>query len=163
MRKNNNWSILLWSIFLLMFISFSFLYISTQIKQKIKSNNNNFFQNTSEEITRKFENSFTWTVKKGEKLYFSFDAYNTWTILLLDWWPVYCEIYSGSILSSSKVVTSFSTINTLSWVYLSTLWWFSKFNITFSWSTWINFPYNFLETTKNIWENIIVKEINLEK
>lgn len=164
MLKNRRWSILLWSVFLVIFISFSFLYISTQINKKIKlSQNENIFSNSKEQTIKIFQNSFSGIIKKGEKINFSFTKTNSWNINLISWWPIYYEIFENLEIKENDIInTSKNIANFYSWITLSTLWWLSKFEINFSSEEWIVFPYNYIKTTKNIWWNEMIKEVFLE-
>lgn len=141
-----------------MFISFSFLYISTQIKNKINQKSSTFSENNNYSKTDYFENTFSWVIKQDQKVDFTFTQTNTWTIKLISWAPIYYEVFDylwvikeKNIISSNRNISNF-----YSWITLSTLWWFSKFEVTFSWTNWVVFPYNYEKIYKNIWwENVL--------
>lgn len=159
MLKNQNWSILLWSVFLVLFISFSFMHISQGINKKLKQNQSNIFSTSNEQTSQVFTNSFSWTLRNQEKLNFTFSKTNSWTITLIKWWPIYYKTFIWSVFNTWGIITTSKTIQTLSWVTLSTLWWYSKFEIKFNSADWIVFPYNYTKVTTNIWWTDMVKSI----
>lgn len=176
MKKNIKGSILIWSIFLMIFISSAFIFVSVWIKNQIFNNKN--IQNLLEtyslkdkkiesKITNIWENedlelsyfdNFIWWLKQWEELDFSFLTSNTWSFNISSWWPVYYKVFSGSLVYSSGTIFSSANI-ILNWdLYLKNLWWFTNFSVDFSSSSWIVFPYNYYKITKNIWWVNILKD-----
>lgn len=177
MKKNITGSILLWSIFLMIFISSAFIFVSVWIKKqifsnkniqnliesysslnnKVESKNENIWENENLEMS--YFDSFTWWLKQNEELNFSFLSSNTWSINILSWWPLYYKVFSGSLVYSSGTILTNDNI-ALNWsLYLKNLWWFTKLKIDFSTSSWIVFPYNYYKITKNIWWIDVLKDI----
>lgn len=116
MIKNNNGSILIWSIFFMIFISFSFLYISTVIKKEIDLLSENIFIQEKEELY--FEKNFTWILLNLEKK--QIELSNTWVIKLISWWPVL--INTWTLLTNTWILSP--------WEYLfSNLGWYSNYTI----------------------------------
>lgn len=145
-----------------MFISFSFLYISTQIKNKINQKSSTFSENDNYSKSNYFENTFSWVIKQDQKVDFTFIQANTWTIKLISWAPIYYEVFDDLwVIKEKNIISSNRNIsNFYSWITLSTLWWFSKFEVTFSWTTWVVFPYNYEKIYKNIWwENVLERVV----
>lgn len=142
-----------------MFISFSFLYISTQIKNKINQKSSTFSEIDNYSKTDYFENTFSWVIKQDQKVDFTFTQTNTWTIKLISWAPIYYEVFSWTVFQTWWIINSSKSIQTFSWITLSTLWWFSKFEVTFSWTTWVVFPYNYEKIYKNIWWEKVLESV----
>lgn len=176
MIKNNRWSILIWSLFFVVFISFSFLYMSSDILRIIK--NNDFIKQQSLSYINRnktltwtdieignwdvmnlvYLNSFTWTLAYSWTTNFSFLSTNTWSFLINSWWPIYYKTYTWSTIYSSWYIFTWATLS-LSWnLYLENFWWFTKYNINFSSSSWVTFPYNYYKIEKSIWWTNILKE-----
>lgn len=126
-KTNKRASILIWSIFLSLIVSLSFVFVSTKINQNILSNINledfflkdniiNDFVNNDlvwsiwdNEIIKKELNSFTLDNQKSLNLLFSWNIDFTWSIYLMEWWPLYYEIISYSWADESKVSSLSST------------------------------------------------------
>lgn len=144
-----------------MFISFSFLYISTQIKNKINQKSSTFSEIDNYSKTDYFENTFSWIIKQDQKVDFTFTQTNTWTIKLISWAPIYYEVFDDLwVIKEKNIISSNRNIsNFYSWITLSTLWWFSKFEVTFSWTNWVVFPYNYEKIYKNIWWEKVLESV----
>jgi len=164
MLKNQKWTILLWSVFLVLFISFSFLYISQEINKKIKQNQRDVFLSSNAQTSQVFTNIFSWTLKKQEKLNFYFETPNSWSIILKNGAPIYYETFNNSwiIQEKNRITSTTSISNFSSWIILLSLGWLSKFEIKFNSTTWIIFPYNYKKTIKNIWGSEMVESVVME-
>lgn len=132
MQKSNKWSILIWSIFLSLIISLSFIFVSTKVNQSIRLNSalEQFFDRDNKVINLInsgslwdiWNNEFLvstqnlYTIKKQEKitLTFSWITVFTGTIKLESWWPIFYEIISYSWANSTF---EYSTV--FSWVISS--------------------------------------------
>lgn len=145
----------------MLFISFSFLYISTQIKNKINQKSSTFSEIDNYSKTDYFENTFSWIIKQDQKVDFTFTQTNTWTIKLISWAPIYYEVFDDLwVIKEKNIISSNRNIsNFYSWITLSTLWWFSKFEVTFSWTNWVVFPYNYEKIYKNIWWEKVLERV----
>ncbi len=144
MQKTNlRASILIWSIFLSLMVSLSFVIISAKVNQNIRLNNfmeeflnkddklNDLVNSTLEwdisdnETLTKIDNLYTINNKENLVLSFSWKTDFTWSIKLKSWWPLYYEIFSFSWASTnltndySTWILSDSTIKNFTW-YLNT-------------------------------------------
>lgn len=148
-------SILIWSIFLSLTLTLSFVVISTKVNQNIKLNSflEEFFNNndkindlvnknlewdiTDTEKITKIDNFYTLNNNENNTLTFSWNTDFTWSISLKNWWPLYYEIFSYSWTSID--LTSYST-----WILYDSI--IKNF-------TWIlNTSYNRAELSfKNLW------------
>lgn len=181
MKRNSDGSILIWSIFLVIFVSFSFLYISNQIsigidknKQKISwaqissiLDNFNFDSkilnlNNNENLEVKFFWNFSSMLWLNKSLEFSFSVPNIWSITIDNWWPVFYKVYTWSVIYSSWLVIDNQydiPIQANSKLLLENLWWLAKVDLDFDSNTWVTYPYNYLNIKKSIWWIDITKEI----
>lgn len=115
MQKNNSGSILIWSIFFLIFISFSFLYISNNIKKEITLQKDIKNEN---KIDLYFNKTFTWILLNLQKKQITIS--NTWIIKLISWWPILIDTWT--------LLTNETTLS--SWTYLlSNLGWYSSYEV----------------------------------
>ncbi len=147
--KTKKWSVLLWSIFLVMFITFSFITISNSIRNNLEksidfssvststktyNDKNNIYETIWENMT------YTWLIIKTW----------TWIITLVSGWPI---VYSWSVITSSW---SFSLAfwNTLK---IQNLWWIAWIKIDNSNEVLKNTTQTFTRTQK-IWEKDVVVE-----
>lgn len=177
MKNNNRWSILMWSMFLLLFISFSFIYISMWIKTKINQqydivsniwnlNHQNtwtwflYTLNNSEIYKKYFQNSFKSTLWFWEK-----DTFNLKTDqkikISLKKWVLFFSWNSNFLLvnSSIELPWSYST-----WIYnLESLSWYTEYEVIFEDGNNVIFPYNFVEIYKNISGKKFLKSTYLVK
>lgn len=139
-KTNKKASILIWSIFLSLIVSLSFVFVSTKINQNILSNISleDFFSKSNiindyvneglvwniwdNEIVKKEFSSFTLDNWKSLNLLFSWIEDFSWSINLIEWGPLYYELISYSwadsskeySLSSSWILTD-STIKNFTW------------------------------------------------
>jgi len=185
---NKTGSILIWSIFLVIFVTFSFLYISTGISKQIDANkikiqdmNNtilidNISTNNAESISLEnnekyifqFYNSFQWTLKKDETLEFIFSQTNTGSIEIKNGGPLYYKVWNtsgifsqGLIVDSLMGVTLSGNLLESKTLSLYNLWGFTEINIEFHTASGITFPYNYYKRIKNIGGIDIVKEFSI--
>lgn len=177
MIKNNSGSILIWSLFLVLFVATTFIYITTWVNLQIQDNDNisnsalsytskNYKPSTqensyssSEKFKIQYFDSFVWSLKSSETLVFKFNNSNTWSFLINYWWPIYFETYSWSTIFNSWIINSSLSSLSLTWnLSLKNLWGFTNFTLSFSSWTWIIFPYNYYQITKTIWWKSLVKE-----
>lgn len=181
MKRNWEGSILIWSIFLVIYISFSFLYISNWIsknldknKQKISSlqsnsmlDNFNFDSKSftllnNERWENKFFGSFESNLKKDETMIFSFLPWNTGSIIIQDGGPIFYKVYTGSTMYSSWLIidqTYDIPFHSNSDLSIENLWWLSKISLEFDSNIWITYPYNYLNIKKNIWWSEFIKKV----
>lgn len=181
MKLNSRGSILIWSIFLVIFISFSFLYISNQIGKEIERNNKKILESQVNSVLDNFDFSskilslsdnetlevnFFWNfssiLASNEEINLSFSSSNTWSITIMNWWPIYYKVFTWSIVYSSWLVID----NKYDiWIYtgtnltLTNLWWLSKVNLEFDSINWIKYPYNYISVKKNIWWSDLIKQV----
>lgn len=169
-KRELKWSVLIWSIFLSLIISLSFIYVSTKINQNIRLNNflDESLENT--DFTEPLNSEYLlneqkiYTIKNEENIIFSFSWTSTftWTLKIKSWGPIYYETIAYSWTLVNSLIYSWVISNTNSTVFT----WFldstynkSILNIKSIWglSTIIidsNLDY------KNIWKSYrIVKEI----
>lgn len=187
MGTNKSGSILIWSIFLVIFVTFSFLYISTGISKQLDKNklniqeinNDTIIDNISsdnlqmkalssnESYTFDYFNSFHGTLKKEETIEFKFSQANTGSIEIKNGWPIYYQVLnSTSTIISEWVLTGTlldltlpGTQINIKTLSLENLWGLAEVNIDFDTASWISFPYNYYKRVKNIGWIEIVKEI----
>lgn len=132
-------SILIWSIFLSLVVTLSFVLISAKVNQNIRLNN---FMEEFIDIDNKINNltnsGLEWdisdsetlniiepiyNIKQNDNLVFSF-SWNTdftWSIKLKNWWPLYFENYSYS-WSYSDLINLYSTGLIYEWNILNFTW-----------------------------------------
>lgn len=181
MIQNNKWSILIWSIFLVLFISFSFLSISNWIKKWIENNNwtiskiqseisiDNFSYDMDKIQTKdvlSIENKFLWNYQKTlysnkvEKINFSQN--NTWSIELKEWAWIKYDIFSWTTNIWSGIVEDYAyDIRLYSWSYieLKSLGWLSKLEMSFTTKSWVVLPNNFKIIKQDISWNELIKKV----
>ncbi len=181
-------SILIWSIFLSLVISFSFIFISTNIAKTIK--NNSFlweFIDKKNSILNIINTTWTWllnddelilensnyyTLKLWEEKIFTFN-WNTnfsWNLRIVKWGPIYYELKSlswvlvySSILSwilSEADIKSFTWY--LGWNYNNASFYLKNLwwlaNIFF-YSDLYNWNEKKYKVIKNIWWNLVEEKI----
>lgn len=181
MKRNSDGSILIWSIFLVIYISFSFLYISNWIsknldknKQKISGlqsnsivDNFNFDSKTlillnNERWENKFFGNFESNLKKDQIMIFSFLPWNTGSIIIEKGWPIFYKVYTGSTIYSSWFImdqTYDIPFHSNSYLSIENLWGLSKISLEFDSNIWIDYPYNYLNIKKNIWWTELMQEV----
>ena len=141
MQKNIKWSILIWSVFLIWFLSFSFLYISLKIQSQIVKNSPKETQNLITKIT--IPNEFV--LKKDEKINFKFKENNSWNLEIVYGWPI--EYNSWYLLPDES-----KDLNNLSWdFFIKNISWLTKIKFNLSTSSLVVFPYIIEKKYKNIW------------
>lgn len=156
-KSNKKWSILIWSIFLSLIISLTFVFVSTKVNQSIRLNSYlEWFLNKNTTIKNLiklwwagnlWDNEFLvstenlYTLKNEENLIFSFSGNISfsWSIKLKSWWPIYYEI------------TSFSWSNNLEYSLVNS-WIISQINswTLFIWYLWNDYDRSDL-TVSNLW------------
>lgn len=159
MDKNNKWSILIWSMFLILFISFSFMFISSKIQKNILKTNYDFIYDESISEQSLFSIDSSWFLKKWEDLIFEFDKENKVNIEVKWYWTVEYTIYSWSTITRRWLIKE--ELNNLDvWKNLKITWLsgLSKIKITFNENDWIILPYNYKKIYKNIWGTVLLKE-----
>lgn len=159
MDKNNKWSILIWSMFLILFISFSFMFISSKIQKNILKTNYDFIYDESISEQYLFSTDSSWFLKKWEDLIFEFDKENKVNIEVKWYWTVEYTIYSWSTITRRWLIKE--ELNNLDvWKNLKITWLsgLSKIKITFNENDWIILPYNYKKIYKNIWGTVLLKE-----
>lgn len=181
MKRKPRGSILIWSIFLVIYISFSFLYISNRIsynldknKQKIlqmqgdnigdnftfDTQNINLLNNEIWEI--KYFRNFVSTLREKQTLNFTFTQANTGSINIQNGGPLFYKVFSGATIYTSWFLLdgvfdiSLASSSKLS---LENLWWLSKINLDFDSNTGVMYPYNYFTIKKNIWGSDLIKKI----
>jgi len=165
-------SILIWSIFLSLIISVTFIWISTKINQNL-NNNNDLNKNIQiqNEIKNKlksknysdknFDNWYTlifasqknikiW-LKKDENIFINFPETSTWNISIINWWPIY---YSWSIWT--WIINNTYDINSIYWMLnIKNLWWYTKIQLDSNNN--IQTQYQNYKIVKTIWNKKIIK------
>ena len=161
MYKNNRWSLLIWSVFLLGFIITSFLYVSFMIQSHIK-NSTNLVGDDIPEYTRNIYIPWdTWVILPEQKETFISSGMTQATVEVLFWWPL-----EYTILSSGKRgnVTWTSPILSFSWwLLIENFWWLTRYRVKFV-NLWnITLPRNYKKITEFIGNVEVTKEVLLEK
>jgi hypothetical protein len=113
-------------------------------------------------LETKFFWNFSLMLASGKDVNLSFSSFNTWNIIVDNWWPVFYKVYSWSIVYSSWLITDSKydiPVQSGSELSLENLWWLAKINLSFDSNTWVIYPYNYLIIKKNIWWIYITKEI----
>lgn len=160
----------------MVFISFSFLYMSSDVLKII--NDSDFIKwqslsyiNRNKEMTWSnvdignwdvmnlyFLNSFSWALRQREITNFSFLNPDSWTLTLASWWPIYFKTFTWSTIYDSWMVYTWKTIS-LSWnLSLENFWWFTNYSLSFTSNTWVILPYNYYKIEKTIWWTKLLKE-----
>ncbi len=141
MQKNIKWSILIWSVFLIWFLSFSFLYISLKIQNQIVKSNTQETPNLTIKII--IPNEFV--LKKDDIINFKFKENNSWNLEVIYGWPI--EYNSWYLLPAED-----KFLNNLSWdFFIKNISWLTKIKFNLSTSSWVIFPYIIEKKYKNIW------------
>lgn len=167
-KTNNKASILIWSIFLSLVVSLSFVFVSTKINQNLALNTylNDFFSNDNK-TTELVKNNSLWDIWDNSKLLletnsislsnwesqifsFSWSSDFTWSITIKEWWPLYFETISYSW-----------SLNNLE---LTTSTWIISDNKSFIFTWVLDLQYKKTDLiVKNLWANLIFKlETNTE-
>lgn len=156
-KRDKNGSILIWSIFLSLIITLSFVFVSTKVNQSIRLNSFlEWFFNKDSTITNLVKTSWAWElwdneflvndldqyiIKNAENLVFSFSGVVgfSWTLKLKNWGPIYYEVISYSWANNLE----YSLVN--SWIISKVNSW-----VTFNW--YLGNDYNNANLTiKNLW------------
>lgn len=179
MQKNNIKAyILIWSIFISMIISITFISINTKINKNLNNNKdiiNNYLYNIDSQNTIKesfinndfsekniwnwetiiFENSKEniFSLKEKDKHLSKINTLSVIQISILIWWPIYFKNNSMSWIVNNSSIISMSTWNLL----IKNLWWYTKIKITSDKSG--NYLTQFLnyKILKKIWNNELIK------
>lgn len=147
--KTKKWSVLLWSIFLVMFITFSFITISNSIRNNLEKSVN-FWTTNTKTTTYTSQNYIYETLWENENYSKVITKTWTWIITLLSGWPI---VYSWSLITSSW---SFS-LNSWNVLKIQNLWWIAWIKIDNSNEVLKNTTQTFTRTQK-IWEKDVVVE-----
>lgn len=141
MQKNIKWSILIWSVFLIWFLSFSFLYISLKIENQLTKNSQ--IQETIHKNKIIIPNEFL--LKKDEEIKFNFLENNSWNLEILYWGPI--EYNSWYLLPDQEIF-----VNNLFWdFFIKNIAWLTKIKFNLSTSSWVTYPYVIEKKYNNIW------------
>lgn len=150
MNKNKKWSILVWSIFLILFVSFSFVYISLKIQKNILKTNTDFVYNDKTSSQKLFNANSNWILKWNEELIFWINEENNLSITLVWLGLLEYEIYSWSVIFWSWVIVQeISFPNISNNIKLKNLGWITRFNMDFTNFTWVTIPYNYIKTNQD--------------
>lgn len=175
-KIDKKWSILIWSIFLVIFTSFSFIAISNWIWNNINklSKFNDLLDFSSDSEYLEYSNSFTWWLKAWEatEFRFSWSAVINTSLVIVNWWPIqykilelnndWTDVRNLSLSSSWIVANSQNLTLNLDWtywsaiLYLKNLWWFTNYNIS-SASEFLSEKIEIIEKER-IWNKEIIKK-----
>lgn len=161
MYKNNRWSLLIWSVFLLGFIITSFLYVSFMIQNHIK-NSTNLIQEDTQEYKREVYMPWDdWVILPGGKEIFTASGSTQATIEILFWGPLEYTILSSGI---TKNISDTSAPILLSWwLLIENFWWLTRYRVIFS-NIWaITLPRKYTKITEFIGNVEVTKEVILQK
>lgn len=168
MKRNKKWSILVWSIFLVIFLSFSFIYISTKIQNQIqKTPQSSLFSSQKDE----FQKEVIWTdgsiflATNQEKKVF-FPETQSGIILVVSWGPVFYTISSGGILlENGYIFDKSSVIDLQKDIYVKNIWGPTQIKINTQSFSGVIFPEIYQKSTLKVgWQEIIheiIKESSL--
>lgn len=146
-------------MFLILFISFSFMFISSKIQKNILKTNYDFIYDESISEQYLLSSDSIWMLKKWEDLVFWFDNENKVNIESKWYWVIEYVVYSGSIISQKWLIKDGEENIVVSKnLKLIGLTWLSKIKISFLNNEWITLPYNYKKIYKNIWWSIVLKE-----
>lgn len=188
-KTNKKASILIWSIFLSLVVSLSFVFVSTKINQNIMLNMylEDFFSKDNK-IVALINSNTEWdiwnneTVKKDSSIFslasrenmsfsFSWISDFTWSIRLKDWGPIYFEVisYSWSDLTTSSWILSdytnmmftwrLSTDYTKSELIIKNLWWISSFLLDVNKENTGTWNIKKYKVVKDIWWKYVEKSL----
>lgn len=165
-----NASILIWSILILTFISFSFIYISDIISKLISNSSSDFYEskkydflyNTWDLLDEKTEenyqllpvNFYTGVLRNGESITYS-DITTPVTFSVISWWWNWQIYFSGT--TSTGITNTGFTISDTWLLYIKNNTWFTNYTIN-SINGFIA-PKNNYIITKEIWWKTFVKNI----
>lgn len=159
MEKNIKWSILIWSIFLITFVSFSFTYISLKIQAKITQNTDGIIVNTSlreENITKQLNN---YILKNDEKITFLVENTNTWFLVPNTGGPFQYIVYSeASITSSWYIKDNIVSVPIQTKLEIINLGWLSQMNVQFWSNTGVILPYEYKKIYQDVGGISVLKE-----
>lgn len=162
MKKNKKWSILIWSIFLVVFLSFSFIYISVKIQNQIQSNTQNALSSSQNNIITQdlFEQNTDWVLKDTENLTFQFANTQSWIISIVYGWPIEYQISSWGVVSSEWYIFDKTSVVPIQWeLLLKNIWWLTKVKVNADSFSGVTFPYLYEKTKVTIWGKEFVSEI----
>lgn len=179
MKKNNSWSILLWSVFLTLFITTSFLYITDSLNKNIA-----WIKKLKEidESNNDYTNFSSWTIdlwdNKTLSLLYSKEKWFSWSLWV---WDEDIFLSSGNWVLNLKIFSWAVNIINFSWNTVYNSWiYFNNSDKFFTFQTWsikmINlawktnyhllsdseliFPYNYKIITQNIWwKDFVINKI----
>ncbi|MDD5769706.1 MAG: hypothetical protein PHE25_01955 [Candidatus Gracilibacteria bacterium] len=181
MNKRLDGSILIWSILLVVFISFSFLYISSGIKSGIEINKKNIlnlqssnslenlglsvknysFEN-NESLEVKYFLNYNYTLRQKEIINLSFLSNNTGSLNINNGGPLFYKVYTGTTIYSSGFVDYSQSDIVLPASYsmsLENLGGLAGFSLDFNSNTGVVYPSNYLTINKNIGGTNLMKSI----
>ncbi|MBW7954947.1 hypothetical protein H3C61_03990 [Candidatus Gracilibacteria bacterium] len=131
MQKNIKGSILIWSVFLIGFLSFSFLYISLKIQNQLTKNSQ--VQETSHKNKIIIPNEFL--LKKDEEIKFNFLENNSGSLEILYGGPI--EYNSGYLLPDQEIF-----LNNLSGdFFIKNIAGLTKIKFNLSTNSGVTYPY----------------------
>lgn len=176
MQKTNiKASILIWSTFLSLIITVTFISISTQINKNLKNNSdltnelkinnqiNNIINSWSLDwnfITQTLENwekvifntnNIITSLKKSEEITVKIIKDNKLTIKILKWWPI--------IASWSLIKIEQADISVQNWdnFIINNLWWYSQIEIISDTENSFLLKNTYYEIKKQIWNKEVIK------
>ena len=155
-KKTKNASILIWSIFLSIIVSISFISISSKISKNLQKNNNSNENITNEVLKDKIINKDfesialdNWdklifesnkdikkSLKENQSYKIFFEQATNIDLYILNWWPIYYKYFDDiGNLSSTWIVKSYKNIDLsyVSWsLIINNLWWITDFYMSWS-------------------------------
>ena len=155
-KKAKNASILIWSIFLSIIVSISFISISSKISKNLQKNNSSNINTTNEVLKNKIINKDfesivleNWdklifesakhikkSLKENQNYKIIFKQATNIDLYILNWWPISYKYFdSDSNLSLSWIIKNYKNIdlNSITWsLILNNLWWITNFFMSWS-------------------------------
>jgi len=176
MQKNkHNASILIWSIFLSLILSISFVNISSKINQNIRDNqkyiskntnnysvqdkiqkkdySNETFASNNEKIIFMQNKDYSWSLKKSENIKIKFEQITDISINITEGWPI--SYITSWTLTSSWLIISSSSLSLSGSIILTNLAWYTIYNIISNNN--IIAPFTKYKIIKTIWNKDILK------
>jgi len=176
MQKNkHNASILIWSIFLSLILSISFVSISSKINQNIRDNQKYISKNTNnyliqdkiknkdytnetftlsnEKIIFMQNKDYSWSLKKSENIKIKFEQITDISINIIEGWPI--SYITSWTLTSSWLIISSSSLSLSGSIILTNLAWYTVYNIISNNN--IIAPFTKYKIIKTIWNKDILK------
>lgn len=162
MKKNKKWSILIWSIFLVVFLSFSFIYISLKIQNQIQSNTNTSLFSWQDNIVTQdlVEQNTDWILKDTQNLTFQFKNTQSGIISIVYGWPIEYQISSWGVVSSEWYIFDKTSVIPIQWkLLLKNIGWITKVKVNADSFSGVTFPYSYEKSSITIWGKEFVSEI----